>query len=86
MARTLKSRFSRKNMPVQIREAFEAHDLFKAVWEGQGFTPSPDADIRAFIGFAHDKGGFDALDWLLEHEFITDDQVIEWELSQEVTA
>ena len=73
-------------MPVEIREAFEAHDLFKAVWAAQGFTPAPDVDLRAFIGFAHDKGGMDALHWLLEHDFITDDQIISWELSQEVTA
>lgn len=86
MARTLNSRFSRKNMPVQIREAFEAHDLFKAVWEAQGFIPTPEVNIRAFIRFAHDKGGMDALDWLLEHEFITHDQIINWELSQEVNA
>jgi len=86
MARTLKSRFNRKNMPTEIREAFEAHDFFKKVWEAQGFIPTPEVDIRAFIGFAHDKGGMPALEWLLEHEFITDDQIIAWELSQGVTA
>lgn len=78
--------YERKNLPSVIAEALEAHELFCKVWAAEGFTPTPEAHMRSFIGFAFDKGGFDALHWLEEHRFINDDQIIDWEISTEAGA